>query len=304
MRLHNRQVKAAFWTDSELIKNLNRDGRVFYLGLIQLADDSGCLEDDAFAFKIHLFPGDMDITPDMLVQFRDKLVEMKKLIPYESEGKACLFLKNFHKHQSLDNPSKPDVPLPTWIKWVPYKSNARAGKYEVGLVSEINNNSDLQAPYTVLTDGLQNPSNQNQNLNLNQNQNNNVEDNAHAREDESEPDKSKTAVKHYEQNIGLISPSTFEQMNSFLDDGIQEDLVIKAIDVACSQNVRKWSYIKAILQNCLGESVYSKAQFEAKETEFQNQKKVKNNGGHSPPRKKVSAFDRLMQDMRGVGDGS
>ena len=66
MRLHNRQVKAAFWTDTELIRELPPEGRLFYLGLIQLADDSGCLEDDLMAFKIFLFPGEDSITLSIL----------------------------------------------------------------------------------------------------------------------------------------------------------------------------------------------------------------------------------------------
>lgn len=131
MRLHNRQIKAAFWTDTELIKELPPEGRLFYLGLIQLADDSGCLEDDIMAFKILLFPGDKEITEERLSEYRKKLVRLGKLIPYLSEDKPCLFLKNFHKHQTLKNPSPPDVPLPEWVKWEPYSSNNRTGKYIV-----------------------------------------------------------------------------------------------------------------------------------------------------------------------------
>lgn len=136
MRLHNRQIKAAFWTDTELIRELPPEGRLFYLGLIQLADDSGCLEDDIMAFKIFLFPGDAGITEERLSEFRKTLVRMGKLIPYLSEDKPCLFLKNFHKHQTIKNPSPPEVPLPEWIKWEPYSSNPRTGKYVVSRPSD------------------------------------------------------------------------------------------------------------------------------------------------------------------------
>ncbi|NPV52177.1 MAG: hypothetical protein HPY71_01485 [Firmicutes bacterium] len=146
MHLHNRQIKAAFWTDTELIRELSRDGRMFYLGLIQLADDSGCLEDDTLAFKIHLFPADNDITLETLQGYRDTLVELGKLIPYEAQGKKCLFLKNFHKHQSLKNPNPPEVPLPEWIKWIPYESNPRAGKYEVSPMPEVGFRPEVTQP--------------------------------------------------------------------------------------------------------------------------------------------------------------
>ena len=131
MRLHNRQIKASFWTDTCLIQHLTREQRMFYVGLWQLADDSGCLFDDPFAFKIQLYPGDMDITPDILREWRDKLVSLEKLIPYESDGRACLYLKRFHRHQTLRSPAGPTVPLPPWIKWIPSKQHRRSGKYEV-----------------------------------------------------------------------------------------------------------------------------------------------------------------------------
>ena len=170
MRLHNRQVKAAFWTDTELIKLLDIPGRMFYQGLWQLADDSGCLDNDMLAFKIHLFPADEDITPNTIHGWVEKLINADKLIPYEVDGKACLFLKNFHKHQTLRNCHPPDIPLPPWVIWQPYPShenydkNRQQGKF-------ILNDSYLQdnCKQSASTASLQNACNQNQNQNQNQN---------------------------------------------------------------------------------------------------------------------------------------
>jgi len=164
MRLHNRQVKAQFWTDTELIRILDIPGRMFYQGLWQLADDSGCLENDTLAFKIHLFPADAEITIEVIEKWVKTLIEAGKLIPYEAEGKQCFFLKNFHKHQKIKNPSPPEVPLPPWIAWEPYPSNDRTGKYVISSFEEMN---DLQSSYEVLTDDLQSSSNLNLNHNLN-----------------------------------------------------------------------------------------------------------------------------------------
>lgn len=133
MKLHNRIIKATFWRDPELLQ-WPRDKRWFYLGLIQLAEDSGCLENSPFAFKIELFPSplDSDITLDLLNQWVQELIEDGKLIPYEANGKQCLYLTNFHKHQSLRSPSPPDTPLPDWIQWQPGETPRSAGKYIIG----------------------------------------------------------------------------------------------------------------------------------------------------------------------------
>jgi len=104
---------------------------MFYIGLVQLADDSGCLEDDLLAFKIHLYPADMDVDLDFIRKHRDRLVEMGKVIPYTAAGKKCLYLKNFHKHQSLRSPAPPNIPLPEWITWEPGETARSSGKYVV-----------------------------------------------------------------------------------------------------------------------------------------------------------------------------
>ncbi|HZK34146.1 MAG TPA: hypothetical protein VFD33_02395 [Bacillota bacterium] len=167
MRLHNRLVKAAFWIDTDLIKLLDIPGRMFYQGLWQLADDSGCLDHDLLAFKIHLFPADEQITLPVIEDWVNKLIGAKKLITYKANGKDCLFLKNFHKHQTLKNCPPPTVPLPDWIKFEPFPSNMRQGKY---IVSDDILDSVLQGSYnkTDITDAdLQSSSNLNQNLNQN-----------------------------------------------------------------------------------------------------------------------------------------
>jgi hypothetical protein len=159
VRLHNRQIKASFWTDPDILQ-WPREKRWFYIGLAQLADDSGCLENSPFAFKIQLFPSpvDADITIETIEKWCNELVEAGKLVRYQADGKPCLYIKNFHKHQTLKNCPAPDVPLPPWLQWVPFKSNDRNGKY---VVNEDALTKFLQVSYKVLTNDLQPSSNQN-----------------------------------------------------------------------------------------------------------------------------------------------
>lgn len=115
-RLRNRIRKADYFTDGELLR-WPRDKRTTYSGLWAMAEDSGCLEDDCFEWKMTIWPSplDADITVEMLEQWRNELTEAGKLVPYEGEGKRYLFIRNFHQHERPTNPQRPDLPLPPWV---------------------------------------------------------------------------------------------------------------------------------------------------------------------------------------------
>ena len=148
-RLRNRIVKADFWTDAELLR-WPRDKRETYRGLWAIAEDSACLEDDPFGWKLLLWPSpmDADITVELLAPWRDELVATGKIIPYTAEGKTYLYIKNFHQHEKPRNPQPPDLPLPPWVLWqtttVERKDSGRGRQYSTN-------------SYVVLTDLLPQP---------------------------------------------------------------------------------------------------------------------------------------------------
>ena len=115
-RLRNRIRKADYFTDGELLR-WHRDKRTTYTGLWAIAEDSGCLEDDPFTWKLLIWasPLDADITVELLAQWRDEMVAAGKLIPYEADGKAFLYIRTFHQHECPRNPQSPDLPLPPWV---------------------------------------------------------------------------------------------------------------------------------------------------------------------------------------------
>lgn len=131
-RLRNRIVKADFYTDPDLLR-WPRDKRETYRGLWAIAEDSGCLEDDPFGWKLLIWPSplDADITEEVLAGWRDEMVAAGKLVPYEAEGKHCLWIRTFHQHEKPRNPQRPDLPLPPWVRWVGNPSDPRKGHYEV-----------------------------------------------------------------------------------------------------------------------------------------------------------------------------
>lgn len=131
-RLRNRIRKAEYFTDGELLR-WHRDKRATYSGLWAIAEDSGCLEDDPFAWKLAVWasPLDADITVEKLEQWRDELIAAGKLLPYEANGKRYLFIRNFHKHESPRNPQRPDLPLPPWVSHRREKHSRKDGGHNI-----------------------------------------------------------------------------------------------------------------------------------------------------------------------------
>ena len=135
-RLRNRILKAEFWTDPELLR-WPRDKRWAYQGLWEAAEDSGCLEDDPFGWKLLMWPSplDADITIELLEQWRDEFVAAGKIIPYTADGKDYLWLKTFHEHEHPRNPQSPNLPLPAWVKYqtreITRKDSGRGGSFTI-----------------------------------------------------------------------------------------------------------------------------------------------------------------------------
>ena len=128
MRLHNRQVKASFWTDGTM-RRWPILKCFLYQGLWQLADDSGCLEYDLVEIKGLLAPTRDEYSCEALETLISEFIRDKKLVAYRAGGKRCLYLVNFHKHQRLSNPGSPEVPLPKWVTFVPSDNPRRGGQY-------------------------------------------------------------------------------------------------------------------------------------------------------------------------------
>jgi len=145
-RLRNRIRKADYFTDGELLR-WHRDKRTTYTGLWAIAEDSGCLEDDPFAWKLLIWgsPLDADITVDLLTTWRDELVAAGKLVPYEAEGKGFLYIRTFHQHEHPRNPQRPDLPLPPWILCESVEGISKDGKpWRRTQYTDVNNNGKPQ----------------------------------------------------------------------------------------------------------------------------------------------------------------
>jgi hypothetical protein len=156
-RLRNRIRKADYFTDGELLR-WHRDKRATYTGLWAIAEDSGCLEDDPFTWKLLIWgsPLDADITVELLEQWRDEFVAVGKLIPYEADGKRYLYIRTFLQHEHPRNPQRADLPLPEWLRMECVEGTAKDGKRWVR-TQYIDTRYSVQTPYTVRTDAVPAP---------------------------------------------------------------------------------------------------------------------------------------------------
>lgn len=79
-------------------------------------------------------------------------------------------------------------------------------------------------------------------------------------------------IDFYNNNFGLITPYIAENIFSYLEDGLQQDLIIRAMEEAVSNNIRKWNYVKTILNDCVNNQIKTLEQYTIKQREFKNKK--------------------------------
>jgi DnaD/phage-associated family protein len=78
----------------------------------------------------------------------------------------------------------------------------------------------------------------------------------------------------YQENIGSLSSHQAEVLNSYLDDGLEPELIVEAIkDSLGSDN--KWRYLEAILQNCVKNNIHTLEQYNAAKVEHKNKTKTR-----------------------------
>lgn len=120
-----------FYYDAELYDCLGPIGCHLYIILWCIADDSGVYEPKYG--DIALKSGVLRLTTIDVQGYIEKLLSAGKVISFISDGREYHWLKNFHKHQPLKNPSLPRLPVPAWIKVeeCEYASKKKYAKYEI-----------------------------------------------------------------------------------------------------------------------------------------------------------------------------
>lgn len=101
---------------------------------------------------------------------------------------------------------------------------------------------------------------------------NNTSINNNKKEEEKIKNNLSKIIKYYEDNITLIASSIAEEIQSYLEDGLEAELIITCIKEAVDRNRRNWKYIKTILNDCYNNKVLTVEQYEIKQKEFKELK--------------------------------
>ncbi|MBU2060186.1 MAG: hypothetical protein KKD77_22305 [Gammaproteobacteria bacterium] len=118
--------------DTEIVNELSTKGIIIYMMLWGNADDWGGIELNPKSLSLRM--GALKTTTQEVEKVISCLVNgLKKIIPYEVNGKRYGWIKNFLKHQKLNNPALPTIPTPEWIHFTveTYGSGKKYANYVV-----------------------------------------------------------------------------------------------------------------------------------------------------------------------------
>lgn len=106
-----RTIKPQFFTDVDMAE-LTPAERITFIGLWTYVDDEGRGLDEPALIKAALWPLDSKVTVKKVGDQLTRLATKGRLQRYKAEGKRCLFVCNFLKHQRISKPTKSDLPPP------------------------------------------------------------------------------------------------------------------------------------------------------------------------------------------------
>jgi DnaD/phage-associated family protein len=82
---------------------------------------------------------------------------------------------------------------------------------------------------------------------------------------------------YLDNNFGMMSTTTGNEIISYLDDGIEKEVIIKALKESIDNNIFTWKYAKACLNKWLESGLKTVAEVEKHNEEYRNKRNKKNN---------------------------
>ncbi len=136
----------------------------------------------------------------------------------------------------------------------------------------------------------------------------------YSKEEESNATASDPAIAvfhRYEQLIGIVTPAVRDGVDFFIENGVEDALIVRIIEYACEQGKRTWPYIKAAIRGNMDAGIktldsYNRAQADraenAKKIEQANKsgKKSKFNNYQDTNKPDYSNFaEQVLAEMLG-----
>ena len=205
---------------------------VFYR-LIVTADDYGCFDGRPIVIKNSLFPTKDSVTVKSIESALSHLASVGLIYRYESNGMPYLAFPSWERHQRVRNKHR-KYPQPEENE---AKKDLSANRCQMSANCQSESN-----PIRIQSESNPNPI---QSI------------------DFQEDDGLKRVCKAYEDSIGLMPRHVAASAMSFIQAGIETDLVIRAIELAAENNARTWSYVSAILRNCENKGITTLSAFES-----------------------------------------
>lgn len=100
----NRMIKVDFWSDEKIAK-VSPISRLLFIGIWNFCDDSGVCRATPGFLRSQIFQHD-DISLETVKKLLAELSSNSLILLAEYNSESFLLVKNFHKHQKIDKPSK------------------------------------------------------------------------------------------------------------------------------------------------------------------------------------------------------
>lgn len=97
-----RTIKPEFWTDERVV-SLPFEARLLFIGIWNFCDDSGAIDDSPERIRMQIFPGNHEVD---IYHLLDLLVSAGLMDRWAGDEAECLVVRNWSKHQKIDNPSR------------------------------------------------------------------------------------------------------------------------------------------------------------------------------------------------------
>lgn len=80
-------------------------------------------------------------------------------------------------------------------------------------------------------------------------------------------------AKTYQENIGIITPTIVTEAESYIDDGMEDEVISLALKESVDAGAKNWKYAKAVLTAWLDKGIFTAEQAKAANREFQNRRR-------------------------------